>query len=349
MERKIEGQKQNQKGGNGMKNLVVYEHECMKAASYHLNKYKHWAKLLTGVDVTKSNGFAFIGEWLQVTSQNQVIEGSLVVEYCGYDGSREFKLYRVTQSGKQEVAAASRQTIVEFIRKAAEELKKVQKSEEEIEEVEEQKVEEKVEEQKEEKQETIEKERREKGSRFSDGIYYFWKAEKKEENQKEEKEMRTEEEKKRLIDFIEEQIMDGLFNEDGDLLINVSDVMTFTDEEVIEVVENLGLRCEKAEGDGNFRVSLPEEYIIPHNNWFDLYYFAKQGSLTDDELAEVIDDLIQYKGFDKNGEVILDTELWSVVLPSQFERVAGYMGLECEFWNTDFETEGGIVIFRKSS
>lgn len=148
IERRIENTK-NQKGENGMKKMVVYEHDCMSAARYHLNKYKHWAKVLSDVDVTKSNGFAFIGEWLQVTSQNQVIEGSLVVEYCGYDGNREFKLYRVTQFGKQEIATASRQTLVDFIRIAAEELN-AQK--EEIEKVEEQEEEKEEQEEKQEEQ-----------------------------------------------------------------------------------------------------------------------------------------------------------------------------------------------------
>jgi len=52
--------------------------------------------------------------------------------------------------------------------------------------------------------------------------------------------------------------------------------------------------------------------------------------------------------FGENGEVALNTEFWSVIILSQFERVASYMGYECEFLNPDFETEGGIVIFRKS-
>jgi len=292
MERKIEGQKQNQKGGNGMKNLVVYEHDCMKSASYHLRKYKHWAKLLTAVDTTKSNGFAFIGEWLSVTSQNQVIEGSLVVEYCGYDGNREFKLYRVTQSGKVEIVASSRQTIVEFIRKAAEELKKSQKTEE-----------------KEEKEE-IEA------------------VEKKEQNQKEEKKMA--EERKRLVEYVEGEIMDRGFNEDGDILVNLSDMTKLSDEEIIEVVESLGLLCETCEEDGNFRISMPEQYIIPHNNYMDMY-FDKQGRMTDSEMAELLYDYINYKGFDKYGEVVLNTEFWSSVSSSQIERVAGHMGYECEF------------------
>ena len=154
-------------------------------------------------------------------------------------------------------------------------------------------------------------------------------------------------EKKSLVDFIEGEIMDGLFNEDGDMLINVSDVTNFSDEEVIKVVESLGLNCEKAAEDGNFWVSLPEGFIFAHNNLLNMY-FENQGGMTDEEMAELLYNYINYKGFDKYGEVALNTEFWSAVIPSQIERVAEYLGLECEFLNPDFETEGGIVIFRKS-
>ncbi len=116
---KVEKREQNQKEAGKMK-MVVYEHNCMDSARYHLRKYKHWAKLITGVDTTKTNGFAFQGEWLQVTSQNLVPNGSLVVEFCGYDG-KEFKLYRVTETGKEEIATAERGKLVEFVQIAAEE------------------------------------------------------------------------------------------------------------------------------------------------------------------------------------------------------------------------------------
>jgi len=259
-EKKIE----NTKKQKGEKKMVVYEHNCMDSARYHLRKYKHWAKLITGVDTTKTNGFAFQGEWLQVTSQNLVPNGSLVVEFCGYDG-KEFKLYRVSENGKEEIATAERGKLIEFIRIAAEELEKGAEEQEEEQETGEQKAEEKTEEVEEKEEQVEEKETEETETK----------------NQKEEKEMMSVE-KKSLVDFIEGEIMDGLFNEDGDMLINVSDVTNFSDEEVIKVVESLGLNCEKAEGDGTFWVSLPEEFIIYHNNLLDMY-FENQGGMTDEE------------------------------------------------------------------
>ena len=284
------------------KKMVVYQHSCVDISKYHQRKYKHWAKIIEKVDVSK-------------TSEELVPVNSLIVEFRGCEG-KEFHLFRMTENGKEEIAAAPREKLVDFVRIAAEELNK-----EIEEETEEQKVEEKA-----EKKKT---------------------SETKEQNQKEEEEEMMRAEKKSLVDFIEGEIMDKLFNENGDMLINVSDVTNFGDEEVIKVVEELGLKCEKAEGDGTFWVSLPEEFIIYHNNLLDMY-FENQGGMTDEEMVELIDEYIQYTGFDKNGEVALNTEFWSVIILSQFERVASYMGYECEFLNPDFETEGGIVIFRKS-
>jgi len=162
---------------------------------------------------------------------------------------------------------------------------------------------------------------------------------------KEEKEMV--EERKRLVEYVEGEIMDRGFNENGEILVNVSNVTLLSAEEIIKIVEQLGLECETCEENGNFRISMPEEYKIFHNNYMDMY-FGKQGRMTDSEMAELLYDYINYKGFDRYGEVALNTEFWSAVIPSQIERVAEYLGLECEFLNPNFETEGGIVIFRKS-
>ena len=65
--------------------LVLYTHGCKGAASYHLGKYKHWAKLVTSVDTTKTNGYAFAGEFLAVTAEHKVPLGSVIVEVCGKD------------------------------------------------------------------------------------------------------------------------------------------------------------------------------------------------------------------------------------------------------------------------
>lgn len=79
---------------------VLYTHECKNCAGYHLGKYKHWAKKLSGVDTSKTNGYAFAGEFLDVRSEHKVPAGSIVVEVCGMD----FAAYRCTANGKEELA-----------------------------------------------------------------------------------------------------------------------------------------------------------------------------------------------------------------------------------------------------
>lgn len=176
------------------------------------------------------------------------------------------------------------------------------------------------------------------------------KIEGQKENQKEEEEKMMSIEKKSLVDFIEGEIMDGLFNEDGDMLINVSDVTNFSDEEVIQVVEGLGLNCEKAEGDGNFWVSLPEEFIFAYQTYMDMY-FAKQDNMTDREMGEVLYDYIQYKGFDVFGELYFDTSAWSVFDTAQIIRVAENLGYECEYLGRNYDVNNdpdvGLFIIRK--
>jgi hypothetical protein len=64
------------------KELVLYTHQCKNSANYHKSKYKHWAKLVTGVDTSKTNGYAFSGEFLNINAEHKVPVGSIVVEVC---------------------------------------------------------------------------------------------------------------------------------------------------------------------------------------------------------------------------------------------------------------------------
>jgi hypothetical protein len=76
--------------------LVLYTHACKGSSTYHLNKYKHWAKLVKSVDVTKTNGYAFAGEFLNVNAEHKIPAGSIVVEVCdcsitAYIAGKEFE------------------------------------------------------------------------------------------------------------------------------------------------------------------------------------------------------------------------------------------------------------------
>ncbi len=385
IERKIENTK-NQKGENGMKKMVVYEHDCMSAARYHKGKYKHWAKLLTNVDETKSNGYAFMGEWLSKDVQVQVPEGAIVVEYRGCEG-KQYHLYRMGKNGKEEITASSREELVGFIRVAAEVLKKqkedeqkeIEKQEEremlEVLEGEEKDFEKEMSEEKRILKNYIEREVMDKGFDRNgqilinvagitlldeeeiveivenlelecekvEGFGNFLVSLPKKFKEEEEK-MKNEKERRALIDFIETEIMDKGFDEDGDFLINVSDVTNFSDEKIIEVVENLGLCCEKAEGDGTFWISLPEEYILPHQNLMEIY-FDNQGPMTDDEMIEVLDYYINAhrKELEEFGCIALDTSRWSYVDIEQIERVAGYLHFDCHCKGYEEEDWDGYI------
>ena len=104
---------------------VVYEHECKGSARHHLMKYKHWAKLITSVDTSKTNGFAFDGEFLDVNSEHKIDVGSLVVEACG----DTITLFRIDEDGKAELAVAQKNKMSGLIEKAAEEFKKAKPKE----------------------------------------------------------------------------------------------------------------------------------------------------------------------------------------------------------------------------
>lgn len=68
---------------------------------------KTWRKLLTGVDKTKTNGYAFIGEWLREGERAELKIGSFILCY-DEDGSLKHwypvvRLFKVVEDGLEEV------------------------------------------------------------------------------------------------------------------------------------------------------------------------------------------------------------------------------------------------------
>lgn len=90
---------------------VCYEHDCKDCSKYHRNKYKHWAKLVNAVNITKSNGYAFVGDFLHVDSQAVVPSDSIVVERC----KDRLRCYRITGKGKELVCEGDISSKVTFI------------------------------------------------------------------------------------------------------------------------------------------------------------------------------------------------------------------------------------------
>ena len=96
--------------------LVLYTHDCKNAAKHHLGKYKHWAKLVTSVDTSKTNGYAFSGEFLTATAEHKIPVGSVVVEVCG----STIEAYIMKNGGKEYQFKASTSSMSDFIEKVAE-------------------------------------------------------------------------------------------------------------------------------------------------------------------------------------------------------------------------------------
>lgn len=90
---------------------VCYEHDCKDSSKYHLKKYKHWSKLIEKVDLSKCNGYAFIGRFLTVDKQNIVPSGALVVERC----DDRLRCYRITSEGKELACEGQANSMVTFI------------------------------------------------------------------------------------------------------------------------------------------------------------------------------------------------------------------------------------------
>lgn len=92
----------------------VYTHDCKESANYHLNKYKHWAKLVKAIDKSKTNGYAFIGDFLKVQNEHRVPKNSIVVEVC----DTTLTAYRITgDHEKEKITSASMRSLSGLISK----------------------------------------------------------------------------------------------------------------------------------------------------------------------------------------------------------------------------------------
>ena len=91
---------------------VGYKHDCHGCAQYHMNKYKHWCKHVTRVDRSKTDGYAFIGTFLDPANEHAIAQGAVVVEVCGKD----YYAYRVTGDFTKElIAEGKRGSLYKFI------------------------------------------------------------------------------------------------------------------------------------------------------------------------------------------------------------------------------------------
>lgn len=98
--------------------LVLYTHDCKDSANYHKNKYKHWSKLIKSVDTSKTNGYAFIGEFLNINYEHKIPVNSIIVEVC----DTKIKAYKITASGKELIDESKVTSMSNLIQNVADEL-----------------------------------------------------------------------------------------------------------------------------------------------------------------------------------------------------------------------------------
>ncbi|MCT4543512.1 MAG: hypothetical protein N4A63_08220 [Vallitalea sp.] len=96
---------------------VIYTHNCYNSSNYHFRKYKHWSKKITSVDDTKTNGYAFTGDFLKVDKENLVEVGSYIVECC----DQSLYLYLLKNEDEvEELATGNYNEFISFIRSVKE-------------------------------------------------------------------------------------------------------------------------------------------------------------------------------------------------------------------------------------
>lgn len=83
--------------------------------------YKRWAKEITAIDTTKTDCYAFFGNWLnkEDETENVVSKGSYILEYIGTK-ENQFCLYKALDNNNKElVLEGDKKNLISFIREAS--------------------------------------------------------------------------------------------------------------------------------------------------------------------------------------------------------------------------------------
>lgn len=87
--------------------------------------YKRWAKVITSIDNTKTNCYAFVGDWLskENNTENILIKNSYIIEFIGRK-ENQFTIYKATDNNKKDlILEGDTNSLVSFILKAREIIK----------------------------------------------------------------------------------------------------------------------------------------------------------------------------------------------------------------------------------
>ena len=102
-----------------MNEKIIWKGGCFNCANHHASKYKHYAKIVTNIDTTKTNGYAFEGSWLNWRYENSVNSTDFVLEYC--EGNVKFYRADDVENAIKERNYAAR--AISFIQNCAEYMK----------------------------------------------------------------------------------------------------------------------------------------------------------------------------------------------------------------------------------
>lgn len=105
---------------------IIYKTENYDDSNYHIRSSHCWAKIITDIDINKTNGYAFIGDFIKVKEENLVLVDSIIIEH----DNGGFICYKATKNGKIELAKGNRRNIISFILKVNDLLKEKEKDNE---------------------------------------------------------------------------------------------------------------------------------------------------------------------------------------------------------------------------
>lgn len=98
------------------KEKVIYFNRCADSSNHHKSKYKHWAKTVTALDLEKSNGYAFIGDFISVDKEVMIDKDSIIIEYIGCE-SNKWKLSKVVKNFElEQLAEGTTRNFITFLK-----------------------------------------------------------------------------------------------------------------------------------------------------------------------------------------------------------------------------------------
>lgn len=105
---------------------IIYKTDNYNDSNYHVKSGHCWAKVISNIDTNKTNGYAFIGEFLKVKEENFLPINSIIIEH----DNNGFICYKATKDGKEKLAKGNRKNMISFILKVNDLLKEKEKDNE---------------------------------------------------------------------------------------------------------------------------------------------------------------------------------------------------------------------------